>query len=369
MTSDTLLYQVALSIVTGIGGILARNLVAYVGSVEGIFREPVSRLMKIPGIGEINARKLREKNVLLRAEEELLFMERNGIRALFYLDENYPRRFRNCADAPILFFMKGTVNLDCAKAISIVGTRNATDYGRQLCEELIRDLADRGHQVLIVSGLAYGVDIQAHKSALKHGLPTVGVLGHGLDKLYPAAHARIARAMVENGALLTDFPSLTRIDPPNFIRRNRLIAGLSDATIVVESGVKGGALITADIAASYDRDICAFPGRAGDVYSKGCNDLIKRNIAALIENAADLEYVLGWEDPSKAKAPGQQVLFLELTPEEQQLADQMKKGEKIHIDQLSSTLEMPISRISSLLLEMEFKGLVETLPGNLYRLR
>lgn len=369
MTSDTLLYQVALSIVTGIGGILARNLVAYVGSVEGIFREPVSRLMKIPGIGEINARKLREKNVLLRAEEELLFMERNGIRAFFYLDENYPRRFRNCADAPILFFMKGTVNLDCIKAISIVGTRNATDYGRQLCEELIRDLADRGHQVLIVSGLAYGVDIQAHKSALKHGLPTVGVLGHGLDKLYPAAHARIARAMVENGALLTDFPSLTRIDPPNFIRRNRLIAGLSDATIVVESGVKGGALITADIAASYDRDICAFPGRAGDVYSKGCNDLIKRNIAALIENAADLEYVLGWEDPSKAKAPGQQVLFLELTPEEQQLADQMKKGEKIHIDQLSSTLEMPISRISSLLLEMEFKGLVETLPGNLYRLR
>lgn len=369
MTSDTLLYQVALSIVAGIGGILARNLVAYVGSVEGIFREPVSRLMKIPGIGEINARKLREKNVLIRAEEELHFMERNGIRALFYLDENYPRRFRNCADAPILFFMKGTANLDCIKAISIVGTRNATDYGRQLCEELIRDLADRGHQVLIVSGLAYGVDIQAHKSALKHGLPTVGVLGHGLDKLYPAAHARIARAMVENGALLTDFPSLTRIDPPNFIRRNRLIAGLSDATIVVESGVKGGALITADIAASYDRDICAFPGRAGDVYSKGCNDLIKRNIAALIENAADLEYVLGWEDPSKVKAPRQQVLFLELTPEEQQLADQMKKGEKIHIDQLSSTLEMPISRISSLLLEMEFKGLVETLPGNLYKLK
>jgi DNA processing protein len=369
MTSDTLLYQVALSIVPGIGGILARNLVAYIGSVEGIFREPVSRLKKIPGIGEINARKLREKNVLLRAEEELLFMEHNGIRALFYLDENYPHRFRNCADAPIICFMKGVVNLDCAKAVSIVGTRNATDYGRQMCEELIRDLADHGHQVLVVSGLAYGVDIQAHKSALKHGFPTVGVLGHGLDKLYPAAHTRIARAMMEHGALLTDFPSKTRIDPPNFIRRNRLIAGLSDATIVVESGVKGGALITADIAASYDRDICAFPGRAGDLYSKGCNDLIRRNIAALIENAADLEYVLGWEDPSKAKLPVQQVLFYELTPEEQLLTDQMKKGEKIHIDQLSSALEMPISRISSLLLELEFKGIIETLPGNLYRLR
>jgi DNA processing protein len=261
------------------------------------------------------------------------------------------------------------VDLDCPKAVSIVGTRNATDYGRQMCEELIRDLADHGHQVLVVSGLAYGVDIQAHKSALKHGFPTVGVLGHGLDKLYPAAHARIARAMMEHGALLTDFPSKTRIDPPNFIRRNRLIAGLSDATIVVESGVKGGALITADIAASYDRDICAFPGRAGDLYSKGCNDLIKRNIAALIENAADLEYVLGWEDPSKAKVPVQQVLFHELTPEEQLLTDQMKRGEKIHIDQLGQALEMPISRLSSLLLEMEFKGVVETLPGNLYRLR
>ncbi len=369
MTSDTLLYQLALSMVTGIGGILARNLIAYVGSVEGVFREPLSRLKKIPGIGEINARKLKERDVLLRAEEELLFMEHNGIRSFFYLDENYPRRFRNCADAPIIFYVKGAANLNPGKAVSIVGTRNATDYGRQMCEELIRDLAGRGHQFLVVSGLAYGVDIQAHKSALKYRVPTVGVLGHGLDKLYPAAHARTARAMLDNGALLTDFPSKTRIDPPNFIRRNRLIAGLSDATIVVESGVKGGALITADIASSYDRDICAFPGRAGDNYSRGCNDLIKRNIAALIENAADLEYVLGWEDPSKAKAPVQQLLFQELTGEEQLLTDRFKRGEKIHIDVLSSGLEMPAGKISSLLLGLEFKGVVETLPGSLYRLK
>ena len=225
MTSDTLLYQVALSIVPGIGGILARNLIAYTGSVEGVFKEPVSRLRKIPGIGEINARKLKERSVLLRAEEEILFIEHSGIKALFYLDGNYPRRFRSCVDAPILCYVKGEVNLDTVKAISVVGTRNATDYGRQVCDELIRDLADRGHQFLVVSGLAYGVDIQAHKSAMKYRVPTVGVLGHGLDKLYPAAHARTARAMMENGALLTDFPSKTKIEPPNFIRRNRLIAG------------------------------------------------------------------------------------------------------------------------------------------------
>jgi DNA processing protein len=266
-------------------------------------------------------------------------------------------------------YLKGEADLDAEKAISIVGTRNATDYGRQMCEELIRDLAEKGHRFLVVSGLAYGIDIQAHKSSLKYRIPTIGVLGHGLDKLYPAAHARTASAMLDNGALITDFPSKTKIDPPNFIRRNRLIAGLSDATVVVESGEKGGALITADIAASYERDVCAFPGRAADFYSRGCNDLIKRNIAALIENAADLEYVLGWADPVKARQPVQQQLFVNLTAEEEKLIDGLKKDEKIHIDSLCQATEMPMGKISSLLLELEFKGVVDAFPGNLYRLR
>jgi DNA processing protein len=369
MTEDSLLYRVALSIIPGIGSVLARNLVAYVGSVEGIFREPISKLMKIPGIGEINAHRVRENNVLSRAAEELQFIEKNGLKVFFYLDEDYPRRFRNCPDAPILFFMNGNVNLDIEKAISIVGTRSATEYGRQVCEELIRDLAGKGYRFIVVSGLAYGIDIQAHKSALKHNIPTVGVLGHGLDKLYPAAHSRTAKAMLEHGGLLTDFPSNTKIDPPNFIRRNRLIAGLSDATIVIESGEKGGALITADIAASYDRDVCAFPGRAGDVYSKGCNSLIKRNIAALIENAEDLEYVLGWEDPSQKKVPVQQQLFVDLTDEEQKLVDLLKMNEKTQIDSLCQQAGMPMNRISSLLLGLEFRGVVDALPGNLYRLK
>jgi DNA processing protein len=369
MTEDSLLYRVALSIIPGIGSVLARNLVAYVGSVEGIFREPISKLTKIPGIGEINAHRIRENNVLSRAAEELQFIEKNDLKVYFYLDDNYPRRFRNCPDAPVLFFLKGNVNLDMEKAVSIVGTRKATEYGRQMCEELIRDLAAKGHHFLVISGLAYGIDIQAHKSSLKHNIPTVAVLGHGLDKLYPAAHSRTAKIMLEQGGLLTDFPSKTKIDPPNFIRRNRLIAGLSDATIVIESGEKGGALITADIAASYDRDVCAFPGRAGDFYSRGCNSLIKRNIAALIENADDLEYVLGWEDPAKNSQPYQQRLFIDLTEDEQKLVDLLKLNEKTLIDSLCQAVDMPMGKISALLMELEFKGMVDALPGNLFRLK
>ncbi len=369
MKDDSLLYRVALSMVPGIGGVLARNLVAYVGSVEGIFSESVQRLKKIPGIGEVNAHRVREAGTLSRAAEELQFIEKNGIRAFFYLDDDYPHRFRNCPDAPVLFYYKGTANLDLPRVISIVGTRNATEYGRQMCDELLKELANRGYDLLVVSGLAYGIDIQAHKSSLKYNLPTVGVLGHGLDKLYPSEHARTAKAMLEKGGLLTDFPSKTKIDPPNFIRRNRLIAGLSDAVIVVESGEKGGALITADIASSYDRDVFAFPGRAGDIYSKGCNRLIKRNIAALIENVSDLEYLLGWEDSRKKDGPVQRQLFVELTEGQQKVVDQLRKEEKIHIDNLASDLGVAVRQLSSLLLELEFKGLIDVLPGNLYRLK
>ncbi len=369
MKDDSLLYRVALSMVPGIGGVLARNLVAYVGNVEGIFREPVHKLVKIPGIGEVNAHRVREAGHLSRAAEELQYIEKNGIRAIFYLDEDYPRRFRNCPDAPVLFYYKGNASLDASRVIGVVGTRNATEYGRQMCDELLKDLAERGYDLLVVSGLAYGIDIQAHKSSLKYNLPTVGVLGHGLDKLYPAAHARTARAMLEKGGLLTDFPSNTKIDPPNFIRRNRLIAGLSDAVVVVESGEKGGALITADIAASYDRDVCAFPGRSGDICSKGCNQLIKRNIAALIENAEDLEYVLGWEDPRRKGVPVQRQLFTELTGEQQKVVDELKKQDKVHIDLLAKNLEVAVRQLSPLLLELEFMGLIDVLPGNLYRLK
>lgn len=369
MTEDLLLYKVALSMIPGIGGVLARTLVEHVGSVEAVFREPLRNLIRIPGIGEVNGRKIRESDTLVSAEKELAYAVREGIRIFFYLDGDYPRRFRECADAPVVCYYKGVADLDMAKAVSVVGTRHATDYGRQICDELLRDLASRGHQLLVVSGLAYGIDIQAHKSALKYGLPTVGVLGHGLDKLYPAQHAPTAKTMLLKGGLLTDFPSGTRIDPPNFIRRNRLIAGLSDVTVVVESGEKGGALITSDIASSYDREVCAFPGRAVDIHSKGCNMLIKKNIAAMIENAEDLEFALGWIPEAKMRAPRQQELFARLSGEEQRVVDWLKKEDKMDLDTLAMAVEMPVRKLSALLLELEVKGGVVALPGNQYRLK
>lgn len=355
--------------VPGIGGILARNLVSYLGSVKQIFTTPQNRLMKIPGIGEGLAQRICESGYLEAAHREIDFIEKNNVRVYFYLDDNYPLRFRQCADAPILFYMKGNADLESQKIISIVGTRKATDYGRQVCDELIRDIAEVGHEVLIVSGMAYGIDIQAHKSALKYGMPTVGVLGHGLDVLYPRSHINTAHAMVTQGGLLSDFPSQSIIDRGNFVRRNRLIAGLSDATIVIESGAKGGALITAEIAASYDRDVYAFPGRSVDPYSKGCNFLIKNNVAALIENAGDLMLMLGWNQPGRQRQPVQQLLFEDLSEEEQLITGQLHRNGKVFIDTLKHSTRLPMNRLSGLLLTLEFKGILEALPGKMYRLK
>lgn len=360
--------KIALSIIPGIGGVLARNLVAYVGSVEGVFNEPLKSLQKIPGIGEVNAHRVKDKTLFVQAEKEIRFIEKNGIQPWFYTDKEYPRRLKNCPDAPILFYSKGNMNLNTAHVLSIVGTRNATNYGKQVCEELIQQIAERNYNVLIVSGLAYGIDIQAHKSAIKFGLPTVGVVAHGLDKLYPSLHAETARKMTENGGLVSDFPSGTKIDPSNFIRRNRIVAGLADATVVVESAEKGGALITAEIASSYNRDVFAFPGRAGDVYSKGCNQLIRNSGANLIEGIDDLEFFMGWEKASKNK-PVQSSLFVELNPDEEKIVGLLREHSELFVDQISSELTLPVSRVSALLLNLEFKNVLVSLPGKMYKLK
>ena len=361
-------YKIALSMIPGIGGILARNLVAYTGSVEGIFSESVKTLTKIPGIGEVNAKRIKNESIFKRAEKEVNFIEKNKITALFYTDNKFPRRLKSCVDAPIMLYARGRVCLDEQKVISIVGTRNATDYGKQVCKDLIHQFAERSYNILVVSGLAYGIDVQAHKSALKNGIATVGVVGHGLDKMYPSLHAEIARKMQENGGLVSDFPSGTKIDPPNFIRRNRIIAGLADATIVVESGEKGGALITADIASSYNRDVFAFPGRAGDTYSKGCNQLIRNNGANLIERIEDLEYFMGWEKKSKEKEV-QSSLFVDLTPDEEKAVTLLQEQGELFIDQISAALSLPVSKVSAMLLNLEFKNVILALPGKMYRLR
>jgi DNA processing protein len=366
--SETLKYKIALSLIPGIGGVLARNLIAYVGSVEGIFSESLKSLVKIPGIGEVNAKRIKNADVLGKAKKEIEFIKKHKIETSFYTDKNFPRRLKSCVDGPILFYSKGKMNLDEQRVISIVGTRNATEYGKQVCDELIQQFSERNYNILVVSGLAYGIDFQAHKSALKYNVPTVGVIAHGLDRLYPALHKETAKKMLANGGLVTDFISGTKIDPPNFLRRNRIIAGLADATIVVESAAKGGALVTADIASSYNRDVFAFPGRAGDSYSKGCNQLIRNSGAALIDGIDDLEYFMAWENGTKEKVI-QPSLFIELNEQEQKIVDYLQKEGELFIDQISSEMGLAASKVSATLLNLEFKNVLVVLPGQMYKLR
>ncbi|HBL78051.1 MAG: DNA protecting protein DprA [Bacteroidetes bacterium GWF2_42_66] len=365
---EDLKYKIGLSLIPGIGFALVKNLVAYVGSTEGVFREKEKNLLKIPGIGEVNSRRIVQQNVLEQAEQEIEFISKNGIDCLFYLDEKYPKRLRNCHDAPIVLFSKGNANLNESRIISMVGTRNATVYGKELCDSFIKALSERSYPALVVSGLAYGIDVAVHKACLKYNVSTVGVLAHGLDQLYPSLHKPIASKMLENGGLVSDFMSGTEIERQNFLQRNRIIAGMADVSVIVESAEKGGALVTADIANSYNRDVCAFPGRADDTFSRGCNKLIKSNEAAMIENLEDLELLMGWETKKEMPTFIQKQLFVELTEHEQKIVHCLSEGEQM-IDVISKTCEMPAGRVSALLLDLEFKGLVASLPGKMFRLR
>lgn len=365
---DQLKYKIALSMLPGIGGVLARNLVAYVGSIEGVFSQSVQALMKIPGIGTINARQIKNADVLAKAEKEIEFIQNQNIKVHFYTDKEFPRRLKSCIDAPVLIYTKGNLQLNEQRVISIVGTRNSTEYGKIAVENLVEEFSKRNYKIVVVSGLAYGIDINAHRAALKFNIPTAGVVAHGLDLLYPALHRETAKKMLNNGGLVSDFASGTKIDPSNFIKRNRIIAGLADATIVVESAAKGGSLVTADIASSYNRDVFAFPGRAGDKNSKGCNQLIRNNGATLIEGIEDLEYFMGWENTPKADAV-QSSLFVELNDIEQKIVDLLTKEGELFIDQISVKVKLPVSRVSATLLNLEFKNVLNALPGKMYKLR
>lgn len=364
--NEDLKYKIALTLIPDIGHVLAKRLLSYCGSAEAVFKEKRPSLEKIPGIGSFSAKAVLGHDVFERAEEEIKFIEKSDIQPIFYLDPNYPKRLTHCEDSPILLYFKGKANLNSEKTISIVGTREATDYGKELCEKLVADLA--AHNIMVVSGLAYGIDICAHKAAIDNNLSTICVLAHGLDKIYPGVHASTAQKMLENGGWLTDFPSKTIPDRENFPSRNRIVAGISDATIVIESKVGGGSLITADIANSYSRDVFAFPGKIGDECSVGCNNLIKQNKAALIQSAADVIYIMGWEQTKNVKAPQQKQLFVELKPEEEIVVNVLKEKDSINIDDLCLVCKLPMSKVSSLLLTLEFSGIVRSLPGKMYRL-
>lgn len=361
-----MLYKIALTMVPGIGDVVGKKLLKYCGDAESVFREKKNLLSRIPRVGMKLAETLEDPAIFEKAEKELAFIEKNRIRAVFFNDAGYPARLRNCIDSPLMLYFLGSCDLNGPKTIGIVGTRNATTYGKELCQQLISGLAPQ--KPLIVSGLAYGIDSAAHRFALEQGLDTIGVLGHGLDRIYPWHNTPLAEKMTRQGGLLTDFISGTQPDRENFPRRNRIIAGLCDGIIVVEAAKKGGALITAEIANSYNRDVFAFPGRIGDMYSEGTNLLIKQNKAALIQTAEDVAYMLGWETRIKPPVNPQRKIFLEMTPDEEKLVNYLTEHGRTGIDELSIITGIPMSKTSSALLNLEFEGIVQSLPGKVYLL-
>lgn len=362
-----ILEKIALTKIKGIGPKTSRLLLAYCGSIEEIFSSSKKKLLAIPGVGAGMADTILSKSYMKDAEEELAFIQKHQIELLWLEDPNYPKRLKHCEDAPLVLYFKGNCDLNPPRSISIVGTRNATAYGKRICEELIQELKPYGVQ--IISGLAYGIDIQAHRQALKQQIPTIGVLGHGLDRIYPATHREIASKMIETGGLLTEFPAGTNPDRQNFPMRNRIIAGISDVTIVVEAAFKGGALITAEIANTYNRDVCAFPGGIDQEYSAGCNYLIKTNRAHLIRNAEDLCYLMNWELKDTVSAPKQLPLIPQVfSKDETKVYHYLKEEEQATIDEIALHCDWPQSKLAIILLEMEMKGHLLSLPGKVFKL-
>ncbi len=364
--NQTDLFKMGLSMIPNVGPRICRKLVSYIGSVEGVFKEKKTALKKVPGIGDTILARINRDNILKIAEGELDYLNRQGHHWKFYLDKEYPARLKECEDAPIVLFYKGQYLFNQPKVVSIVGTRKSTDIGQANCEKFVEDLSSMFHDIVIVSGFAYGIDICAHKATLKSDRKTIAVLGNGIDVVYPSYHKKYLTQVEENGAFVSEFPSRKKPDPGNFVSRNRIIAGLADATLVVESGLKGGALITADMANSYNRDVFAFPGRVNDSSSSGCNNLIKQNKAALIESAQDMVDFLRWDIESISK-PIQQSLFIELNKEEQLIMNILQQNNSIELDRIANEVKLPVSAVSATLLTLEFKGLVKALPGKTFK--
>lgn len=360
----------ALTRVKGLSLNNALMLYKCMGSAEAVFEHRNDIRDVIPDATDRLVAALKGFDEAMRkAETEMEFVVKKGVRCLCMNDEDYPQRLKECDDAPLCLFYCGTANLNPVHVVSIVGTRHCTEYGKDICRGFIADMKRSCPDTLIVSGLAYGVDIHAHRAALDNGMETVGVLAHGLDMIYPSLHRPTAVQMTRQGGLLTEYMSATNPDKGNFVRRNRIVAGMCDATIVVESAAKGGALITADLAESYHRDVFAFPGRVYDEYSEGCNRLIKDNKAVLIQSADDFVNALGWENPLVArKEPLQQELFVELTDEEQRIVDILKGADDKQVNQIVVESGIPYSRVSVLMFELEIKGIVASLGGARYRL-
>jgi DNA processing protein len=359
-----LLHKIAITQIPKVGPVLIKNLISYCGGLEAVFEEKKSNLEKIPGIGPIAAKNIFNADNTKRAEQEIKFIERNNIKPYFYLDDNYPHRLKHFPDAPTLLYYKGTDCLNSHRTVGIVGTRKPTEKGKIVCEQLVQGL--QKYNTSIISGLAYGIDSCAHRQATQIGIPNIGVLGHGLDMIYPATNRKLASQMIENGGILSEFISGTKPDFTNFPQRNRVIAMLSDAIVVVESAKKGGSIISAEFGLQYHKDVFAIPGRVTDEMSSGCNKLIKQNRAALLESADDIGYIMNWEESSETNKNKQASLFVELSSEEQEIVSLLRKEKEMALDKLHYSTGIPLSNLSSILLNLEFSGIVKPLPGKKY---
>jgi DNA processing protein len=364
--NNDLLYQVALPLVPNIGDVHAKALVNIYGNAQSIFKAKKKELEAIEGIGTVRAKSIKDFTDFSTCEEEIKFIEKYKISPLFITNKNYPQRLLNCYDSPVILYYRGTADLNTSRIISIVGTRNNSEYGKAMCEKLIEELA--GQNILVVSGLAFGIDTIAHKAALKNSLQTVGVLAHGLDRIYPPQNKTLAKQMAEQGGILTDFISNTNPDKQNFPKRNRIVGGMCDALVVIESGKKGGSLITAELANGYNKDVFAIPGKITDTRSEGCNYLIKQNKASLITSAEDLVELMNWAPKEKAKQKKQRALFIELTPDEKIIVDILQERESIQIDELYFKSGLSSSAAAAALLMLEMQNVVIALPGKLYKL-
>lgn len=363
LNSNLLQQQIAVSFLQGIGPVRARLLLSKVPDLSCLFDYSLHELSALTGLSKTILKGMERKKALERAEQELPFIEKNDIQTYFVSDSLYPRRLKQCEDAPVMLYGRGNLDLNPLRTVAVVGTRNATEYGKNICIELIESLI--GKNVLVVSGMAYGIDICVHQLCVKHNIPTVGVLGHGLDRLYPQAHKHTAKRMLDNGGLLTEFLPGTQPDRENFPMRNRIVAGMSDATIVVESKDKGGSLITAELANDYSRDVFAVPGNIGQIHSKGCNLLISQSKAHLYLSP---EHFLKWMDwdQDKKQAIRQRELFNDLNDDERSVLAILEKEGEQHMDALAYKSQNPISKTSVLLFQLEMNGWVKALPGQKY---
>lgn len=361
---NDLLFRLSLTKVPNIGYVHAKTLAQAYPSAQAIFTARRSELEKIEGIGEVRAKSIKQFSGFKEVEKEMRFLEKFQIQAIYLRDKHYPQRLLNCFDPPTLLFYKGAVDLNASRIISIVGTRHNSDYGRKLTEQIVEELAT--YSVIVVSGLAFGIDAVAHKACIRMKVPTIGVLAHGLHTIYPPAHAPVAKEMLATGGLLTEFQSGVPPDKHNFPCRNRVVAGISDATIIIETGLRGGSMITAELACGYNRDVFALPGRTTDAKSAGCNHLIASNKAIMITSPSDLAETLGWNE-SKLKKKKQKELFINLTKEESVIADLLKEQDSISIDELNLRSGLSSSVVAAALLTLELEGVVEALPGKRYR--